>query len=102
MRRKITPVLLFLCLCGSAGFAHEPTAAARSGPSAQAAAVPLNLNSATVEQLDDLPGIGPALAERIVAYRTEHGSFAQVDQLNDVKGIGDKTLEKLRAHLTLE
>lgn len=102
MRRKIIPILLSLCLSGSAGLAHEPSSAGRFEPAARVASAPLNLNSATVEQLDGLPGIGPALAERIVAYRAEHGSFAQIDQLNEVKGIGEKTLEKLRPHLTLE
>jgi len=99
--RRITSVLLFLCLAGSPGFAHEPTAVARAEASVRVATAPLDLNSATAEQLDELPGIGPALAERIVAYRAEHGSFAQIDQLNEVKGIGEKTLEKLRPHLTL-
>lgn len=102
MRRKVTLVLLFLCFSGPTGFAHEPSAALRSETPARVAAAPLNLNSATAEQLDDLPGIGPALAERIIAYRAEHGAFTRVDQLNDVKGIGEKTLEKLRPQLTLE
>lgn len=102
MRRKILPVLLFLCFSGSAALAHESSPAERREPSAPVAAAPLDLNSATAEQLDTLPGIGPALAERIVAYRAEHGPFAQVEQLNDVKGIGDKTLEKLRPQLTLK
>lgn len=49
----------------------------------------LDLNAATVAELDDLPGIGPVLAERIVEWRTEHGRFASVDQLREVPGIGE-------------
>ncbi|WP_205752860.1 ComEA family DNA-binding protein [Cryptosporangium phraense] len=57
---------------------------------------PLDLNAATVDQFDSLPGVGPVLAERIVAYRTEHGGFRSVDQLREVDGIGDSRFEKLR------
>ncbi|MEV0662035.1 helix-hairpin-helix domain-containing protein [Actinomadura luteofluorescens] len=49
---------------------------------------PLDLNAATPDQLDDLPGVGPVLAQRIVAYRTQHGGFRSVEQLQDVSGIG--------------
>ncbi|OAQ20262.1 helix-hairpin-helix domain-containing protein [Thermosulfurimonas dismutans] len=61
----------------------------------------LNLNTATVEELESLPGIGPALARRIVAYRREHGSFHSVEELLKVKGIGSKRLNTLRAYLTV-
>jgi competence protein ComEA len=57
---------------------------------------PIDLNSATVEQLDTLPGIGPVTAAAIVAWRDANGSFASVDQLGDVDGIGPARLEKLR------
>lgn len=59
-------------------------------------AAPLDLNSATQAQLDALPGIGPVLAERIVAWRTEHGRFTSVDELGEVSGIGAKAMERLR------
>lgn len=58
---------------------------------------PVNLNTATVEQLDALPGVGPVTAAAIVAWRETHGKFAQVDQLGEVDGIGPARLEKLRA-----
>lgn len=58
---------------------------------------PVNLNTATVEQLDALPGVGPVTAAAIVAWRETHGKFAQVDQLCEVDGIGPARLEKLRA-----
>ena len=56
----------------------------------------LNINTATVEELQTLPNIGEATAQRIVDYRTQHGNFASVDAIQNVKGIGAKTLEKLR------
>lgn len=56
----------------------------------------VNLNLATSEQLESLPGVGPVLAERIVAWREQHGRFASADDLLDVSGIGDKVLAGLR------
>lgn len=56
----------------------------------------INLNLASVEQLDTLPGIGPAYAERIIAYREEHGGFSNIEELQDIVGIGPKTYEKLK------
>lgn len=60
---------------------------------------PISLASATAEQLDQLEGIGPGLAQKIVEQRTQRGGFASVDDLADVPGIGDKRLESLRAQL---
>jgi competence protein ComEA len=57
----------------------------------------LDLNLATAEQLDGLPGIGPVLAQRIVDWRTEHGRFASVDQLREVSGIGESKYSSLKA-----
>ena len=71
--------------------------AAEPGPAAPAKPVgPLDLNAATAEQLDALPGIGPVTAAAIVAWRTANGRFATVDQLGEVDGIGPGRLEKLR------
>ncbi|OBA58141.1 hypothetical protein A5647_21770, partial [Mycobacterium sp. 1100029.7] len=57
----------------------------------------LDLNTATVEQLDALPGVGPVTAAAIVAWRKSNGKFTSVDQLADVEGIGPARLDKLRA-----
>jgi len=69
-----------------------------SGPAASTttAAGPVNLNTATAEQLDSLPGVGPVTAAAIVAWRAANGSFASIDQLAEVDGIGPARLEKLR------
>ena len=71
---------------GAAGGAVDATGGAGAGPSGSGQRV--NLNTATVADLDALPGIGPVLAGRIVAYRTAEGPFTSVDQLDDVPGIG--------------
>jgi competence protein ComEA len=70
-----------------------------TGATAGSAAVRPSLGSATVEQLDEIDGIGPTLAERIVEYRTENGGFSSLDELQDVDGIGEKRLETLREAL---
>lgn len=62
---------------------------------------PVPINTATEEQLDQLPGIGPALAKRIIEYRTEHGPFTSVDDLTKVRGIGPALMEKIRAFVVL-
>jgi comEA protein len=68
---------------------------------AHQAALPLNLNSATLEQLTTLPGIGPRTAERILERRESNGPFHQVSDLTKVKGIGKRTLERLLPHITV-
>jgi competence ComEA-like helix-hairpin-helix protein len=67
----------------------------------KAPAEPVALNTATVEELCTLPGIGPKKAEAIVRLRSQH-RFVRVTQLLQVKGIGRKTLEKLKPHLVLD
>ena len=62
---------------------------------------PVDINTAGLEELDALAGIGPVLAQRIIDYRTEHGPFQSVDELLEVKGIGEKTLEKFREDIVI-
>ncbi|WP_458335675.1 helix-hairpin-helix domain-containing protein [Streptomyces sp. 372A] len=57
---------------------------------------PVSLNTATAEQLEGLPGVGPVLAQHIVDYRTQHGGFRSVDELREVNGIGDRRFADLR------
>jgi competence protein ComEA len=61
----------------------------------------VNVNTATIDQLESLPGIGPTLAQRIIDHREEHGPFRSVDELLDVSGIGDQTLAELRPKVTV-
>jgi len=68
---------------------------------AQFANAALNLNTATKDELVALSGIGPAKAQSIIDYRTQHGGFKSVDELKDVKGIGARRFEKLKPELTV-
>jgi comEA protein len=61
----------------------------------------VNINTATLENLVAIPGIGPKTAENILQYRTQVGKFKKVEDLLNVKGIGEKTLEKIKPLLTL-
>jgi competence protein ComEA len=75
---------------------NTPSAPAAGPGPAPGSSAPLDLNAATQEGLDALPGVGPVLAGRIVAWRTAHGRFTSVDELGEVPGIGPKALERLR------
>jgi competence protein ComEA len=66
------------------------------GGAASTSSGPVHLNSATLEQLDALPGVGPVTAQKIVDYRTQHGGFGSVDELDAVAGIGPARLADLR------
>lgn len=61
----------------------------------------VNLNTATAEQFDSLPGVGPATAERILSYRDKNGPFKQIEDLMNVRGIGEKKFLKLRDRVTV-
>jgi comEA protein len=75
--------------------------AAMSGAQLLTLGLPVDLNRATAEDLDALPGVGPALAQRIVDYRQAHGPFKQLDDLREVSGIGPQNLQKLKPLLNL-
>ncbi len=69
-------------------------------PAAEAPLAKVSLGSATAEQLDTLPGVGPVTAQKIIDWRTAHGPFRSVDALDDVPGIGPKRIEQLRDLVT--
>lgn len=62
----------------------------------------LLLNQAPKEKLEELPGVGPVLADQIIQYRSRYGAFKSVDQLRNVKGIGPKKLEAIRSKVIVE
>src|SRR6476646_3955643 len=64
-------------------------------------AAPINLNTATSDELQQVPGIGPVTAEKILQMRKAYGPFKSVDDLRAIKGIGPKRLEKMRKYLTV-
>ena len=61
----------------------------------------ININTASASQLDTLPGVGPAYAQRIIDYRGANGGFKSIDEIQNVKGIGPKTFEKLKDQITI-
>ena len=77
-----------------------PTPGPRVVPTPGPPGAPVDLNRATARELQELPGIGPALAERIVAFRTERGPFAKPEELMEVSGIGAKTYARLAPLVT--
>ncbi|SCF73106.1 competence protein ComEA [Streptomyces sp. Cmuel-A718b] len=77
---------------GGGGIGSGPAGA----PGGAGPAVPLSLNSATAEQLETLPGVGPVLAQHMIDYRTENNGFRSVDELRQVNGIGDRRFADLR------
>jgi competence ComEA-like helix-hairpin-helix protein len=62
---------------------------------------PVNLNTASSEELQEVPGIGPSTAEKILQARKSYGTFKSVDELEAIRGIGPKRLEKMRKYLTV-
>lgn len=61
----------------------------------------MNINTANQNELDDLPGIGPSIAQRIVEYRNENGKFEKIEELQNVKGIGDAKFSEIKDLVTV-
>jgi competence protein ComEA len=77
----------------SGGLVHHDAAPAATG------GFTVNVNAAGLQELAQLPGLGPSMAQRIIDHRREHGPFTSLEQLLDVAGIGPATLEQMRPHL---
>lgn len=83
------------------GAQPQPARTLTASGSAQKGSTPVNINTATAEELQTLPRIGPAMAQRIIAWREAHGGFRSVDELDAVPGIGPSMLENLRPLVTV-
>jgi len=88
---RFSPLFLVLCLVLPALLAATKKPPLR----------PLNINSASSEELQQVPGIGPVTAEKILQMRKSYGAFKSVDDLLSIRGIGKKRLEKMRKYLTV-
>jgi competence protein ComEA len=89
-------------VCLSLPFAPMARAAVAQAPVVSKVEAVVNLNTASVKELQSLPGIGKVTAERIVAFRTEQGTFVAPEDLLKVKGVGKQTLEKIRGQITVK
>ena len=95
--RKLVMMMLALALA----WGNVAVYAAPSDSKATSVQAPVNLNQANAQELIALKGIGPKMAERIIAYRQEHGPFKTADQLVMVKGIGNAKFAKLKDQVTV-
>jgi competence protein ComEA len=95
---RIVPAFLLVLVIGAAATAAQEASPAAAG---QAASAMLNLNTATIAQLEALPGIGRATADRIIEYRETSGGFKKIEDLMNVRGIGEKNFLRLKPLITV-
>jgi len=101
--RQVPPVQVdsLVARPGATALPDSATTAGEGGPSAPSSENPVRLNAASAERLQTLDGIGPALSERIVEYRSTQRPFQRVRELRRVRGIGPRTLSALRPVVTV-
>jgi comEA protein len=94
MIAAIAAIALSAALAGAQGRATAPKTTAT-------AAAPINLNTATMDQLATIPGIGVKTAERIIEYRQKNGGFKKIEDLMNVNGVGEKSFLKMKPLITV-
>ena len=92
-------VLVVLIVVTQAWLGAQKAQPAKADPAAAPAVI--NLNTATVEQLDTLPGVGAKVAARIIEYRQKNGPFKKIEDLMNVRGIGEKNFLKIKSRITV-
>jgi competence protein ComEA len=101
MMRMMTAIVLVLGLVATAAAAQEAARPAAKAAAQASAGSAINLNTATVAQLETLPGVGKSTAERILEYRQKNGGFKKVEDLMNVRGIGEKSFLKIKPLITV-
>lgn len=110
-KRKVVFLAVCVLLCGviysraywgGTLLLQENKISLQNSPQNQVQQTKININTASKEELMLLDGIGEVMAERILAYRAEHGAFESIEQLQEIKGIGEKTYADLVAYVTIE
>jgi competence protein ComEA len=97
----LTAVMVVTTSAASLAAPAQQAAAPKPAPTNTVVAAPINLNTATSAELEKLPGVGPAMALRIVEYRQKNNGFKKLEDLMQVKGIGEKTFLKLKPLVTI-
>jgi competence protein ComEA len=98
--RILMAAIAALALSAPMASAQSKAPAPKQAASATTAA-PVNLNTATAEQLATIPGVGPKMAERIIDYRQKNGGFKKVEDLMNVSGVGEKSFLKMKPLITV-
>ena len=101
MIRMMTAIVLVLGLVATASAQEAARSSTKAAAPSASSGTPINLNTATVAQLETLPGIGKSTAERILEYRQKNGGFKKVEDLMNVRGIGEKSFLKMKALITV-
>ena len=96
-----TPVVLAQQMSGSRTQSQTPPAPPAPPPTTAPAPAPINLNTATAADLEKLPGVGPAVAARIIEHRQKNGPFKKIEDLMTIRGIGEKTFLRLKPLVTI-
>ena len=102
MTRILMAAILGIAVSAAAASAQSKSTTQKAATGATAtAAAPVNLNTATAEQLATIPGVGPKMAERIIDYRQKNGGFKKVEDLMNVSGVGEKSFLKMKPLITV-
>ena len=98
MMSKKTKIVFALLICLGMALSSVSVLAQKPNP---ATTEKINLNAASAEQLESLPGIGPVTAQRIVDYRAKVGKFKRIEEIINIKGVGEKKFEKIKDRLVI-
>jgi len=101
MMRILMAAILGVAVSAAAASAQSKSTPKAATAATATAAAPVNLNTATAEQLATIPGVGPKMAERIIDYRQKNGGFKKVEDLMNVSGVGEKSFLKMKPLITV-